>query len=55
MAREGVTSAKEIEIRNRKDKELRRESINVHLSILFDLSGFSSEDRELMGSPMITP
>ena len=50
MAREGVTSAKEIEIRNRKDKELRRESINVHLSILFDLSGFSSEDRELMGS-----
>lgn len=50
MKKEGITSTEEIGIRHRKDRRLRAESIHRHLLILFDLSGFSAGQGELMRS-----
>lgn len=50
MEKEGITSTEEIGIRHRKDRRLRAESINRHLLTLFDLSGFSAGQAELMRS-----
>ncbi len=50
MEKEGITSTEDIGIRHRKDRRLRAESINRHLLALFDLSGFSAGQRELMCS-----
>lgn len=50
MQKEGITSTEEIGIKHRKDKKLRAESMNRHLLALFDLSGFSAIQGELMRS-----
>ena len=50
MQKEGITSTEEIGIKHRKDRKLRAESVNRHLLALFDLSGFSAVQGELMRS-----
>ena len=40
----------EIRIKQRKDGRLRAESVNNHLRILFDLSGFDDCEKEIIGS-----
>lgn len=50
MEKEGITSTEEIHIKHRKDRKLRAESISSHLLVLFNLSGFSKGQRELIRS-----
>ncbi len=50
MKNEGITSTAEIDVRHRKDRRLRAESINSHLLALFDLSGFTDGQKELIRS-----
>lgn len=46
----GITGTDNLDVKHRKDKRLRSESINKHLLILFDLSGFSDSEYELIKS-----
>ena len=50
MKKEGIANTKDINIRHKKDRRLRIESINQHLLVLFDLSGFSEPGCELIRS-----
>lgn len=50
LEKEGVTNTEEICIRQRKDRKLRAESVNSHLKLLFDSSGFDTAEREIMAS-----
>lgn len=50
LEKEGVANTEEIRIRQRKDRRLRAESVNSHLKLLFDVSGFDVTERELMAS-----
>ncbi len=50
LKKEGITNTGEIEVRQRKDRRLRLESVNRHLQVLFDCSSFDEGERELMGS-----
>lgn len=50
LEKEGVANTEEIRIRQRKDRRLRAESVNSHLKLLFDVSGFDAAERELMTS-----
>lgn len=47
---EGITSANEIEVDQRKDGKRRSMIINDHLLMLFNMTGFSNEEKELIGS-----
>ena len=50
LEKEGVTNTEEVRIRQRKDRKLRSESVNSHLKILFDISGFDKTEREIIAS-----
>ncbi len=50
LEKEGVANTEEIRIKQRKDGRLRAESVNNHLRILFDLSGFDDCEKEIIGS-----
>lgn len=50
MEKEGIANTKDINIRHKKDRKQRTESINQHLLVLFDLSGFSEPGCELIRS-----
>ena len=50
MKKEGIANTKDINIRHKKDRRLRIESINKHLFVLFNLSGFSEPGCELIRS-----
>lgn len=47
---EGIAGTEETGVRHRKDRRLRAESIHNHLLALFDLSGFSAKQEEMMRS-----
>lgn len=47
---EGVTNTSDAKVRHKKDRRGRVESVNVHLCTLFDLSGFTESEKELMMS-----
>lgn len=50
MEKEGIINTEDIGIKHRKDKKMRMESIDNHLQILFDLSGFSDGEKEFIQS-----
>lgn len=50
LEKDGVTNTQEVQIRQRKDRKLRSESVNSHLKILFDISGFDVIEREIIAS-----
>lgn len=50
MEKEGATNTKDISVRQRKDRRLRSESVNNHLTTLFDVSGFEVVEKEAIGS-----
>ena len=50
MEKEGTTNTKDISVRQRKDRMLRAESVNNHLTTLFDVSGFEAVEKEVIGS-----
>lgn len=50
MEKEGTTNTKDISVRQRKDRILRAESVNNHLTTLFDVSGFEIVEKEVIGS-----
>lgn len=47
---EGITGTEEISVKQRKDKKMQVKSVQRHLLALFDLSGFSAVQMELMRS-----
>lgn len=47
---EGITGTEEISVKQRKDKRMQAKSVQRHLLALFDLSGFSPVQMELMRS-----
>lgn len=50
MEKEGITSLQEGEVKHRKDRKRREENVDRHLLFLFNLSGFSEAEAELMRS-----
>ena len=50
LEKDGVTNTQEVQIRQRKDRKLRSESVNSHLKILFDISWFDVIEREIIAS-----
>ena len=48
--KEGITSTEALPVRHNKDEMRKERRIYGHLQILFDLSGFTQLERELMGS-----
>lgn len=46
----GTANTNEIRVRQRKDRRLRSETVNSHLRILFDVSGFDEIEKEILGS-----
>lgn len=48
--KEGITNTDNTEVRLRKDRRMRQESVNGHLNALFDLSGFAESEREILRS-----
>lgn len=50
MKKEGIANTKDISVRQRKDRRLRTESMNNHLTTLFDVSGFEAVEKEVIGS-----
>lgn len=50
MQKEGITSTEEIDIKHRKNKKLKADSINNHLLTLFDLAHFSVLESEILRS-----
>lgn len=50
LEKEGITNTAEIRVGQRKDHRLLRESVNSHLRILFDVSGFDETEKEIIGS-----
>lgn len=50
LEKEGTANTEEIGIRQRKDQKRRAESVNGHIRVLFDVSGFSAPEEELIRS-----
>lgn len=50
LEKEGVTNTEDIGIKQRKDRRLRFKSINSHIEILFDISDFNDNEKELISS-----
>ncbi|MBD5395547.1 MAG: serine/threonine protein kinase [Lachnospiraceae bacterium] len=50
LQKEGITGADQINVKQRKDSRLRIQSINTHLRILFDVSGFDHYESEIISS-----
>jgi len=50
LENEGTANTDEINVRQRKDRKLRSESVNGHLSTLFDVSGFEETEKEIISS-----
>lgn len=50
LEKEGTANTDEIGIKQRKDRKLRSESVNSHLSILFNVSGFEEIEKEIISS-----
>lgn len=50
LEKEGVTRTDDTRIRQRKDNKLLAAGVNKHLSILFDVSNFSAQEKEIMMS-----
>ncbi len=50
LEKEGIANTEEINVRQRKDRSLRSESVQNHLRILFDISGFDTYENEIIGS-----
>lgn len=50
LEREGVANTQDVSVKQRKDCRLKSESVNEHLRILFDVSGFDSYEKEIIGS-----
>lgn len=48
--KEGTGAAYEVSVKQRKDRKLRSETVNNHLRILFDISGFSDTEKEILRS-----
>lgn len=47
---EGVTGTEEVSVKHRKDRKMQNQKVQEHLQALFDLSGFSNVQLELMQS-----
>lgn len=50
LEKEGSANTDEIRVRQRKDRRRRFESVNGHLRILFDVSGFDEVEKEILSS-----
>lgn len=50
LEKEGVTNTDEINIKQRKDRRLRSDSVNSHLKTLFDVSQFDDIEKEVISS-----
>lgn len=48
--KEGVTNTDDVYVKQRKDRKLRSETVNNHLSVLFDVFGFDEDEREIISS-----
>lgn len=48
--REGTSNTGEVNVAQRKDRKLRSDTVNNHLRILFDISGFSDTEKEILRS-----
>lgn len=46
----GLANTGDVQVKQRKDKKLNFESVNSHLEILFDISGFDNVEKEILGS-----
>lgn len=47
---EGITGTEEVSVKHRKDRKMQNQKVQEHLQALFDLSGFSNVQLELMQS-----
>ena len=47
---EGITGTEEVSVKHRKDRKMQNQKVQEHLQALFDLSGFSNDQLELMQS-----
>lgn len=47
---EGITGTEEVSVKHRKDRKMQNKKVQEHLKALFDLSGFSNVQLELMQS-----
>ena len=47
---EGITGTEEVSVKHRKDRKMQSQKVQEHLKALFDLSGFSNVQLELMQS-----
>ena len=47
---EGITGTQEVSVKHRKDRKMQNQKVQEHLKALFDLSGFSNVQLELMQS-----
>lgn len=47
---EGITGTEEVSVKHRKDRKMQNQKVQEHLKALFDLSGFSNVQLELMQS-----
>ena len=50
LEKNGLANTGDVQIKQRKDKKLNFESVNSHLEILFDISGFDNIEKEILGS-----
>ena len=50
LQKEGTANTGDIDVKQRKDLKLHSESVNNHLRILFDVSGFDSAEQEIIRS-----
>ena len=50
LEKEGTANTEEINVKQRKDRKLRSDSVNNHLRILFDISAFDKEENEIVRS-----
>ncbi len=50
LQKEGTTNTEEINVKQRKDGKLNLKSVNNHLKILFDVSGFDAIEQEMIRS-----
>lgn len=50
IEKDGTVNTRDVSVKQRKDRQLRSESVNNHLGILFDVSGFDETEKEIIGS-----
>ena len=50
LEKEGTSNTGQSGIKQRKDRKLRIESVNNHISTLFDISGLNNDEKEIMSS-----